>query len=67
MVEIVRDVSESVCLCVPAVQDKDGASRVVGEIVHAGDEDATVRSLREKADSSQATGCNVDVEPVGQG
>ena len=37
-----------VWLRVPAVEDEDAAASVVGEVVHAGGEDAAVRRLARK-------------------
>src|ERR1700684_4325482 len=66
VVEEVGHLRELVGLRVPAFEDEDAALRVVGEVVHAGGEDAAVRGLGEKADPSEAAGGDVDVEIRGK-
>jgi len=49
-------------LFIPALEDEDGAPRVVGEVVHARSENSTIGRLREKAHAAQTAGRDVDVQ-----
>ena len=60
------DVCESVGLGIPAVEDVDDAIGVVGEVDHAGDEDAAVGGLGEEAGALDAGSGDSDVMVGGQ-
>ena len=66
VVEVGGDLGEAVGLGVPAFENKEAALGVVGEVVHAGGEDAAVGGLGEKADAAKAGGRDSDVEIGGE-
>ena len=52
---------------VPAFEDEDGSEAIVGEVVHAGNEDAVVRREGEESHAVEAGSGDMDVEGIRQG
>jgi hypothetical protein len=66
VIEIMRDVRETLRLLIPAIEDVNGAEAIVAEVVHAGDEDAPIGGFRKETHALEARGGNLNVKGFGK-